>query len=211
MQLKKFVVNSFQENTYLIWDEKSGESVLVDAGCYEDHENRSVETFLSDNNLVLKKLVNTHCHIDHVLGIPYFKKKYNLEFHAHKEEIQLVKSAHLMGEIFGMKLESFPDIDTCIEPGDEIRLGEASLSAIHVPGHSRGSLAFYDKEAGFVLTGDALFRGSIGRTDLPGGDYDQLINSIQSYLFVLPPETVIYPGHGDSSTIAIEKDSNPFF
>ncbi|HDR67747.1 MAG TPA: MBL fold metallo-hydrolase [Bacteroidaceae bacterium] len=211
IQIKTFVVNSFMENTYLLWDESSGESILVDAGCYEPHEIRSVENFISENNLKLKKLVNTHCHIDHVLGVPFFKDKYNLDFVAHREESYLVKRAHFMGELFGIKVNEFPDLDTFIEPGAEISLGEYSLLAIHVPGHSRGSLAYYNSDAGFVLTGDALFRGSIGRTDLPGGNYDQLINSIKNNLFVLPPETEVFPGHGDSTTIAIEKDSNPFF
>ena len=115
-----------------------------------------------------------------------------------------------MGEIFGLKLKSVPVIDSFIDHRDEIRIGEFSLLAIHVPGHSAGSLTFYNKESGFALTGDALFQGSIGRTDLPGGDYDLLISSIKNNLLVLPPETVIYPGHGPSSTIAEEIESNPF-
>lgn len=210
IQIKIFVVNSFQENTFLLWDDETRESVIFDAGCYEGHEFSAIESYISENDLNLTGLINTHCHIDHILGIPYFKREHNLKLRAHKEETKLIANASVMGQIFGLKIESTPEIDAFIEHKEEVNIGLSSLLALHVPGHSSGSLAFYSKDAGFVLTGDALFQGSIGRTDLPGGDYDQLISSIKNNLLVLPPETVIYPGHGPSSTIAEEIDSNPF-
>ena len=210
IQIKTFVVNSFQENTFILWEDESLEALIFDAGCYEDQEFSTIENFISENNLKPIGLINTHCHIDHILGVSYFKSKYGIDFRAHPEEEKLANKAPLMGEIFGLKLKSVPVIDSFIAHGDEIRIGEFSLLAIHVPGHSSGSLTFYSKESGFALTGDALFQGSIGRTDLPGGDYDQLISSIKNNLLVLPPETVIYPGHGPSSTIAEEIESNPF-
>ncbi|MBN1131503.1 MAG: MBL fold metallo-hydrolase [Bacteroidales bacterium] len=211
LQIETFILNPFQENSYLIWETDFGEALLIDAGCYEKHEFEMVEHFLSEHELTLTGLANTHCHIDHILGVPYFRNSYNLPFRAHKDESRLVQNAHLMGKIFGLNVQPFPELDSFIEPGDEIRVGTHIFQAIHVPGHSQGSLSFYCREAGIVLTGDALFRGSIGRTDLPGGNYDQLIHSIQNNLFVLPPETEVYPGHGESSTIAIELDSNPYF
>ena len=155
-------------------------------------------------------MLNTHCHIDHVLGIPYFKENYKLAFRAHQDESAIAKNAHMMGKIFGLEVDSFPDIDSFIEHHEEIRIGVSSLTSLHVPGHSMGSLAFYCKEAGFVITGDALFEGSIGRTDLPGGNYDQLIQSITENLLTLPPETKVYPGHGPSTSIKAEIESNPF-
>ena len=115
-----------------------------------------------------------------------------------------------MGKIFGLEVERFPDIDTFIAHHEEIHVGKSSLAALHVPGHSLGSLAYYNKESGFVLTGDALFEGSIGRTDLPGGNYDQLIQSINENLLTLPPDTLVYPGHGPSTSVGAEIESNPF-
>lgn len=210
IRIEKFAFNPFQENTFIITDSATGEAFIVDAGCYEDHEFTAIENYIKNAGLHYSGLLNTHCHIDHILGIPYFKEKYNLEFRAHENESMLVTNGKMSGEIFGLKTGEFPPIDAYVQHGDLIQLGESVLKALFVPGHSPGSIAYYSRESNFVITGDVLFQGSIGRTDLPGGDYDTLISSIKSQLLVLPPDTVVYPGHGPATTIGEEIRSNPF-
>jgi len=210
IQLKKMVFNSFQVNTYIIYDE-SGECIIIDPANYEPVEDQALSGFLSEHNLVPVLNINTHCHIDHILGITYLKKTFKLPLHAHENEEKMLRNAPVMGRVFGFNVEDLPVIDHFINHGETIKFGNSELHAIHVPGHSAGSLAFYAPGGGFAITGDALFAGSIGRTDLPGGDYDTLIESINSNLFSLPPETKIWPGHGESSTIADEIAHNPFF
>ncbi|RPI44386.1 MAG: MBL fold metallo-hydrolase [Bacteroidetes bacterium] len=201
--------NSFQVNCYAVWDE-TGECLVIDPCFYSKDEERIFEDFLSDNRLKITGQVNTHCHVDHVLGVGYLKSRYNLPFRAHREESPLVPNIPLMGDMFGFSVEPLEGIDTYIEDGEKIRVGNHELQAMLVPGHSPGSLAFYSPEGGFVVTGDALFAGSIGRTDLPGGDHDTLMRSIRERLMVLPPATIVYPGHGPSSAIARESAQNPF-
>ena len=209
IQIETLTYNSFQVNTYLVWDE-TGECLVVDPAFYTVDEANDFDKRVSDNGLLLTGQVNTHCHIDHVLGIKHIQNKYGLTFRAHGEAEGPLRHAPLMGEIFGLKLEPMGAIDSTIADEELIVVGNHRLKALHVPGHSPGSLAFYSEEGGFVITGDALFQGSIGRTDLPGGDYDQLIDSIRTRLLSLPPETIIYPGHGPSSTIDAERTGNPF-
>jgi hydroxyacylglutathione hydrolase len=210
IQLKKLVFNSFQVNTYILYDE-SGECIIVDPANYEPVENQALANFISEHNLQPVLVINTHCHIDHILGINHVKKKYSIPFHTHQYEEKLLNNASLMGKVFGFNVEQLPMIDHFIGHGERITFGNSELWALHVPGHSAGSLAFHAPGGGFAITGDALFAGSIGRTDLPGGDYDTLIESITSNLFSLPPETTIWPGHGESSTIGNEIAINPFF
>lgn len=210
VQLKKMVFNSFQVNTYIIYDE-SGECIIVDPANYETIEDQALSAFISEQNLKPVLNLNTHCHIDHILGINQVKKTFNIPLHTHENEAKLLKNAPLMGKVFGFNLEELPVIDHFIAHGEKITFGHSELKALHVPGHSAGSLAFYSREGNFVITGDALFAGSIGRTDLPGGDYDALIESISTHLFSLPEETSVWPGHGESSTIGGEMANNPFF
>jgi glyoxylase-like metal-dependent hydrolase (beta-lactamase superfamily II) len=148
--------------------------------------------------------------VDHILGVEYIQSHYKLPFQAHQQEERIVNNAAMMGKVFGLDLEPIEGIDQLVADGDQIKLGDHHLESIHVPGHSPGSISYHSPDGGFVITGDALFQGSIGRTDLPGGDYDQLIQSIEKRLMTLPPETVVYPGHGPSSTIGSEKRNNPF-
>jgi len=209
IQLEALVFNSFQVNTYMIWDSE-GKCLVVDPAFYSEEEKVSFNDFISKKGLEISGLINTHCHVDHVLGVYYVREQYGCSFRAHEADSGLVKNAPIMGDAFGLSVEPIPGIDQTIEDNEIIQVGNQTLQSICVPGHSPGSLAFYSKEGGFVITGDALFQGSIGRTDLPGGDYDQLIHSIRSRLLILPPETVVYPGHGSSSTIGHELADNPF-
>ena len=209
LRIKSFVFNSFQVNTYLVWDEQ-GNCLVIDPAFYSPDDINTFDRYISENGLSIIGQVNTHCHVDHVLGVKHMQTKYKCPLHAHSDESGLLNNAPLMGEIFGLKLEPISKIDTPLIDNEVINVGEESLTAILVPGHSPGSLSFYSAEGGFVVTGDALFQGSIGRTDLPGGDYDTLISSIQKRLLTLPPDTIVYPGHGDPTSIGEEASNNPF-
>ena len=209
IQIEKLVFNSFQVNTYLVWDD-SGNGLVVDPAFYTEEEKRSFDHHISEKGLRLNGQVNTHCHVDHVLGVQHMQVNYHCPFRAHNSESGLLANAPLMGEVFGLSVDPISGIEQPIEDNELIQVGEQSMEALLVPGHSPGSLAFYSREGGFVITGDALFQGSIGRTDLPGGDYDQLIHSIKTRLLVLPPDTTVYAGHGVPSTIGAEMNGNPF-
>jgi hydroxyacylglutathione hydrolase len=201
--------NDFMVNTYLVWDE-TGQCLVVDPAFYSEREQRDFELVIGEKDLTVSGMVNTHCHVDHVLGIRYLKTKYGCAFRAHRDEEKVIASVPLMANIFGWNVKPLDPVDEYLEDNASIPVGNHSLQVIHVPGHSMGSLAFYSREGGFVITGDALFQGSIGRTDLPGGDYDTLIGSVRNRLLVLPPETVAYPGHGPATTIGKEAADNPF-
>ena len=201
--------NALQVNTYLVWDE-TGECLVVDPAFHSVEEQQQLASFITGKGLTIAGQINTHCHVDHILGVRFMKTEYGTAFRAHTEESKAAAGVSLMGNLFGWNVEPLGDIDEFIGDHQTIGVGNHVLQCIHVPGHSAGSLAFYSAEGGFVITGDALFHGSIGRTDLPGGDYDTLIGSIRKRLLVLPPETVVYPGHGPSSTIGTEIAENPF-
>lgn len=209
IQIETLIFNSFQVNTFLVWDE-TGDCLVVDPAFYTEEERIRFDRLIGEKGVKLTGQVNTHCHIDHVLGIHHIQSHYQCPFRAHPEEERNVKHAPVMGEVFGLHMEPLKVIDQVVQDEEVIQVGNHSLQSIHVPGHSPGSLAYYSEEGGFVITGDALFEGSIGRTDLPGGDYDQLIQSIKSRLLVLPPDTAVYPGHGPASTIGNECTENPF-
>lgn len=209
IQIKTLVFNPFQENTYLLSDE-TNECIIVDAGCYTAQEFDLLVNYLAKNNLKPVKLINTHCHVDHVLGISRLMEKYNIQFETHKNEDKIIGEAVQHGKVFGFVLEQPPYPTSYLKEGDEVRVGNSTLKVLEVPGHSQGHIAFYSEEGKFVVAGDVLFRGSIGRTDLTGGDYDQLINSIYKKLLVLDRSTVVYPGHGPATTIGEEIMTNPF-
>ena len=207
--IKTFVFNPFQENTYLILDETK-ECIIVDAGCHTPDEQNELTAFINQNNLMVKQIVNTHGHVDHVLGNAFVKSKYNVAIAANPEDYALMQSASAHAIMYGLTIDDVPGIDINLNHGDTIRFGETSLKVIHTPGHSQGGICLFSEVDNFLLSGDTLFRASIGRTDLPGGDYDQLINSIATKLLPLSPETKVYPGHGESTTIGWEKHNNPF-
>jgi glyoxylase-like metal-dependent hydrolase (beta-lactamase superfamily II) len=207
--IKTFVFNPFQENTYLIYDETK-ECIIVDAGCYTADEQNELAAFINQNNLTVRQIVNTHGHVDHVLGNAFVKAQYKASIAANPEDYSLMQSASAHAIMYGLTIDDVPGIDINLNHGDTIRFGETSLKVIHTPGHSQGGICLLSEADNFILSGDTLFRSSIGRTDLPGGDYDQLINSIETQLLTLSPETKVYPGHGEPTTIGWEKQNNPF-
>lgn len=209
-KIKIFVFNSFQENTYLVYDE-TNECIIVDAGCSNENEYNKIDEFISENSLSLKFIVNTHCHIDHILGNAYLANKYGVESIANKEDLPLIERSKDMAAAFGLNVQEPPIPSRLVNEGDEIKFGNSTLLVKHVPGHSPGSIALYSENEKFVIVGDVLFKGGIGRTDLPGGSYDTLIASINDKLFTLNDDVIVYSGHGESTTIAKEKSDNPFF
>ena len=212
MQVAVFQFSLFGINTYLVFDPDTKECVIIDPGMSNPEEEKAIENFIAEKGLTLTQIINTHLHIDHVAGIPFLREKYGVPIRAHESDNFLGRLIDQQAQVFGLNLQIGElEISEYLKAGDIIKIGNGQLKVIAVPGHSKGSIALYDKESNFVITGDALFKGSIGRTDLPGGDYKELIDSIKSELFKLPDETVIFSGHGPSSTIKEEKQSNPFF
>jgi glyoxylase-like metal-dependent hydrolase (beta-lactamase superfamily II) len=210
MTIKTFTFNPFQENTYLIYDE-TGEAAVIDAGCYNETEKQLIKNYLADNNLVLKKVLNTHLHIDHQFGNKFLFETYGLKPEASKEDEFLLENIVEQLRMFGLPAgEGVQNIGSYIEDNQVIKVGNITLKAIHVPGHSPGSMCLYAENDGVLFAGDVLFRGSIGRTDLPKGDYATLINAITERLLPLPNETVVYSGHGPTTTIGNEKQQNPY-
>ncbi len=208
--IKTFIFNPFQENTYLLYDE-SGEAVIIDPGCYAKSEEKQLSTYLEENNLKLKRLLNTHSHIDHILGNRFISEKYKLQVESHQEDEFLIERAKEQAVLFGMQIEAPPTVGKYIDENDTIKFGNSELKIIHAPGHSPGSLVFYNTEQRFMIVGDVLFNQSIGRTDLPGGNLDTLLESIFTKLFPLGDDMKVYSGHGTTTTIGQERISNPFF
>lgn len=210
LQVKAFPVNPLQENTYLVWDE-TNEAVVIDAGFVSDSEKRRFEMVLEENNLKLVKVINTHLHFDHQFGNRYLAEKFGLTPSAHKLDEHLLDEAKAGKLVYGFPIkEDAQALGAYIEEGDIIHFGNTAFEAIWIPGHTPGHLVFYDRNSGSLFAGDVLFRGSVGRTDFPGGDHASLISNIQKKLLVLPDETVVYSGHGPSTTIGYEKQYNPY-
>ncbi len=212
MRIKSFTFNLFAVNTYLLWDEPSREAAIVDAGMVSDSDNRLVADFVKDNRLRLKHLLNTHFHIDHTFGIDFVKKEYGLQVTGHPQEQIWAEHLAEQARMFGLFTEGVAPlrIERFIDEGDLMEIGRERLEILHIPGHSPGSLLFYAPLSGFLLSGDVLFRRSVGRTDLAMGDYRQLIDGITGKLAPLPGETVVWPGHGPRTTIAEELRENPY-
>jgi len=204
-----FTFNPFQENTYILHDE-SKQCIIMDPGCYTPAEKDELSRFIEQQALLPVRLINTHCHIDHVLGNKFVADTYRLQLELHLMEIPLLRAVTEYGPQYGIFPEEVPEPTLLIREGDEIKFGTTTLKVLHTPGHSPGSLCFYDESSGQIISGDVLFQLSIGRTDLPGGNYTDLMKSIREKLFVLPEGTKVYPGHGPSTTIGFEKQNNPF-
>ncbi len=212
MKVITLTFNNFGENTYIVYDPSTLDCAVIDPGMMNDGEQRKLKEVIDRQGLHPVHVINTHMHIDHVLGNHFLSKEYGLSPEAHKEDAFLGERVAQQALMFGMPVDvQDVPVNTYLNQGDIIRIGEGELKVLHVPGHSPGSIALYDKQDGFVITGDALFAGSIGRTDLPGGSHPTLISAIRRELFTLPPETKVYPGHGPSTTIGAESRSNPFF
>ncbi len=204
-----FTFNPFQENTYLLHDETK-ECIIFDPGCSNAAEKQELVSYIEKNDLKPVRLINTHCHLDHIFGNGFIASKYGLSLEIHKGELPVLAHAPKSAAMFGISVEPSPEPTNFIEEGDIITFGNAELKAILTPGHSPASLSFYCEADKFIIAGDVLFHGSIGRTDLPGGNFDTLINSIKTKLLVLPDDTKVYPGHMQATTIGFEKKHNPF-
>lgn len=207
--IQRFTFNPFQENTYLLYNEE-GEAFIIDPGCSNTKEEKELENFIHTKNLKPTRLIQTHCHLDHILGNHFVHKTYNLTPEAHAHEKQVLDMAPRASELWGVPYLESPEISHFLDEKSEIKLGNDVLKAIFAPGHSPGSLCFYSESQGFIIAGDVLFYGSIGRTDLPGGNHEQLLKSIRNGLFVLPDSVKVYPGHGPETSIGFEKLNNPF-
>ncbi len=207
--IQEFVFNPFSENTYVVFDE-TREAVIIDPGCYESHEQNALDQFILREHLSVKLLLNTHCHIDHVLGNDYVKEKYKVPFLIHKIEEQVLRAVKVYAPNYGFANYREAAPDGFLQEGVPVKFGNTIWDVIFLPGHSPGHVGFYDKSSRQLISGDVLFQQSIGRTDLPGGNFDILINSIHQKLFTLPEDVVVFPGHGPTTTIGEEKISNPF-
>lgn len=209
IQIQTFAFNPFSENTYVVFDQ-TGEGVIIDPGCYETEEKTTLAKFIEDEGIKIKYLLNTHCHIDHVLGNDFVKEKYKVPFLIHPKEEPVLKSVKAYAPSYGFAQyhEALPD--QFINEGDKVLFGNIVFQVVFLPGHAPGHIGFYDSDSKSLFSGDVLFQQSIGRTDLPGGDHNTLIKSIHQKIFTLPDEVVVYPGHGDTTTVGEEKVSNPF-
>lgn len=207
--VKKFVVNPLGENSLLLYDE-TGQAIFVDPGFYYGEEEDEVRHFVKKNNLQPVSIVNTHCHFDHILGVEFVRNEYKIPFEAHSNESFWIEKVVEKGMLYGFKLNPVKPADNFLDKKQKIEFGNSVLEVIHIPGHSAGHVVFYSRSDGFLVAGDVLFYGSIGRTDLEGGNFNSLITGIKEKLLVLPGETKVYCGHGPETTIAFEKKSNPF-
>ena len=211
MKVSRFTFNMFGVNTYILWDNISREALIVDPGMINEKEQKEIKAFLDANNLNLKHLINTHMHIDHAFGISYMKENYNLKLECNLEDQFLAKRLNEQANMFGLPIPmSDLQIDKDLKDGEKIQLGDEHISILHVPGHSPGSVVLYAPQSNFIISGDVLFNTSIGRTDLPGGNYAQLINAINNKLMTLPDDVIVYPGHGPETSIGYEKQNNPY-
>ncbi len=209
LTVHSFTFSPIAENTYILSDNK-GNCAIIDPGCYYDDEKEELAAFIESRRLKPVLLLNTHCHLDHVFGNKFVAEKYNLILHIHPEEKKLLDFAPASGLMYNLPFDNYNGEIQYIIPGNPIQVGEEELEVLFTPGHSPGSVTFYHKNGGFAISGDALFQGSIGRTDLPGGNFDILVNAIRSILFSLPEQTKVYSGHGNPTTIGDEKQFNPF-
>ncbi|MDD2419722.1 MAG: MBL fold metallo-hydrolase [Bacteroidales bacterium] len=209
IQIKTFYFNDLRECTYILWDQ-TADCVVIDPGCHSSSEKERLVRFIEENNLKPVKLLNTHGHFDHIMGNAFVAGKWGLKTYIHPQDKPHLERAVKYSEMFGYTIEQPPLDIVEIAEGDVLEFGNSSLTVMETPGHTRGGVSFYNKEEGFVVTGDALFAGSIGRTDLPGGDYDQLMDSLLNKLVKLGDNYKVYPGHGPVTTIGQELASNPF-
>lgn len=211
LRIKAFEFNMFGVNTYIVWDPITLSTIIVDPGMINKTEAHAIDLYISNNKLTPIYLINTHLHLDHTFGNDYIKARYRLKVSAHTDDTELGLKMAEQALRFGIRTELQPiNIDLPLTHQQLIYLGKEPIRILHVPGHSQGGIALYAPDSDFVITGDSLFRGSIGRTDLHGGNQHQLQNSIRTTLLTLPDRTIIYPGHGPASTIGYEKEMNPY-
>jgi hydroxyacylglutathione hydrolase len=209
LHVKVFLFNPVQENTYLIYNDEK-DCIIIDPGCYSENEQDELTNFIQENGLKPVLLLNTHCHLDHVFGNKFIAEKYGLILHIHPLEKKMLELAPASGLMWNLPFDNYMGNLEFLVPGRSLKLGNDEIQVLFTPGHSPGSVSFYSPGDGFVISGDVLFRGSIGRTDLPGGDFSVLSRSIMDQLYTLPGETVVFSGHGPSTTVESEKTHNPY-
>jgi hydroxyacylglutathione hydrolase len=209
LYIKSFVFSPIQENSYVLYNEHK-DCIIIDPGCYFDTEKEALSNFIIQQGLKPTYLLNTHCHLDHVFGNKYVHETYQLTLHLHANEKQVLQFAPTSGLMYNLPFDNYVGTFIELKQGDKILLGSDELLVIEAPGHSPGSICFYCRAQHFIISGDVLFEQSIGRTDLPGGNHAQLILSIQTKLMTLPPQTIVYNGHGKPTTIGAEKLNNPY-
>jgi hydroxyacylglutathione hydrolase len=209
LQLQGFTFNGFQENTYVIFNEK-GQCWVVDPGMYDDAETEQLRKFIEHHGLVPQAIINTHTHLDHIFGVQALKDAYGIPFLMHERDLPVLSNAMASAMMFGIPLEAAPQADGSISEKEPLKLGEDSLEVRLAPGHSPGSIVFYYPAGKWVISGDVLFYQSIGRSDLPGGHHQTLLDSIHREMLTLPGDTQVFPGHGPATSIAFEKEHNPF-
>jgi hydroxyacylglutathione hydrolase len=209
LRVKRFIFNPIQENTYVVYNGKDA-CAVIDPGCYFPEEKNSLSSWLKESGLHPNLLLNTHCHLDHVFGNKWVAEYYHLELQMGEKELWTFKFAPESGMRWSMPFENYSGNIIFLKEGDEILMGDDKLEVLFTPGHSVGHVVFYDRKQGILIGGDVLFRMGIGRTDLPGGDSKALLKSISEKLLCLPDDTIVYPGHGEPTTIGFEKENNPF-
>ena len=209
LKIKSFVFSPIQENTYVLYNE-SNQCIIIDPGCYFPEEKDELAAFITQSGLKPVMLLNSHCHLDHVFGNKFVAESYGLTLQLHEKEKAMLDFAPASGLMYDMPFDNYVGEFIYLKEGDTILLGEDELKVIEAPGHSPGHICFYCASQHFIISGDVLFNRSIGRTDLPGGDHQMLIDNIRTKLFILPEETVVHSGHGPLTTIGEEKRENPF-
>ncbi len=209
MRVASLTFNPFQENTYIVFDETK-ECIIFDPGCYDETEKMRLVNFIEQEGLKPIRLINTHCHIDHVLGNRFVAEKYNLGLEIHRGELPVLESTVSYGAFFGLTVEPSPEPSLFLEEGDMVTFGNSELEVLFTPGHSPASISFFSKKDNILIAGDVLFYLSIGRTDLPGGNHAMLIKSIREKILPLGDEVIVYSGHGPKTNIGFERMNNPF-
>ena len=210
MKLKSFTFNQFYENTFIVSD-STNDCIIVDPGCYSNDEKNILKKYIDNNNLNPVKLINTHCHIDHILGNKFVAKTWDLNLETHQNDIELLENSSEIARLYGfIYYEKSPSTTQFLNEGDIVEFGNSKLKILYTPGHAPGHISLYSKEEKFIISGDVLFNNSIGRTDLPGGDFNVLIESIKTKILCLDDDTVVYCGHGPATTVGYERANNPF-
>ena len=209
LTVQPFTFNPVQENTYVVYNEK-GQCCIIDPGCYFASEEADLKNFIHDNGLAPVYLLNTHCHLDHIFGNRFVQKTWGLTLHIHEQEQPVLEYGPISGQLWQLPFDNYDGELVFIDEGTVIRLGEEEMHVLFTPGHSPGHVSFYSRDHKFIISGDVLFEGSVGRTDLPGGNFETLEESIKTKLYTLPEDTIVHPGHGNSTTVGDEKKSNPF-